>query len=79
LPYIYRGGSGLIVKGLDETVLHMKVGDKWHVTFGGEYSFEKGKPSSPGKPRIPPGAIVEYDLELSEMPGTEEDFIADFE
>jgi hypothetical protein len=38
--------------------------------FGGEYAFgSKGKPSAPGKPRIPPNADVEYEVELVELPG----------
>jgi hypothetical protein len=78
-PYFYRAGVGLILKGIDESVTHMAVGDKWKLEFGGEYSFEKGRPSSPGKPRIPAGAEVEYEVELVEIPGTLEDFIADYD
>jgi len=55
-PYLFRVGVGSVVKGLDETVLQMKLGQKIKVSFSGEYSFPNGKPSSPGKPRIPPGA-----------------------
>ena len=48
--------------------------------FGGDYAFgAKGKPSAPGKPRIPPNADVEYEVELVELPGRGEDFIADYE
>jgi len=52
-----------IVRGLDEAVVHMKVGDRWKLSFGGEMAFgQKGKPSSPGKPRIPPMAVVDYEV-----------------
>ena len=78
-PYFYRAGVGLILKGLDEAVVHMKVGETWKLNFGGDLSFEKGRPSSPGKPRIPPGAEVDYEVKLVEIPGMAEDFIADYE
>ena len=78
-PYYYRAGVGGILKGMDDAVLHMKVGDRWKLKFSGDLSFEKMKPSSPGKPRIPAGAPVEYEVELVEIPGRMEDYIADYE
>jgi hypothetical protein len=60
-------------------VVHMKVGETWKLSFGGDLSFEKMRPSSPGKPRIPAGAEVDYEVTLVEIPGMAEDFIADFE
>ena len=32
-----------------------------------------------GKPRIPPGAEIEYEVELTELPGAAEEFILDVE
>ncbi len=78
-PYFYRAGVGLILKGLDETVMHMNVGETWNIVFGGDLSFEKVRPSSPGKPRIPAGAEVEYTVTLVEIPGTADEFIADYD
>jgi len=79
-PYYYRAGVGSIVKGIDECVLHMQVGDRWKVIFSGtDLSFPNGVKAAPGKPRIPAGAEVEYELELVNLPGTGDDFIADFE
>ena len=78
-PYYYRAGVGGILKGMDDAVTHMKVGDRWKLKFSGDLSFEKMKPSSPGKPRIPAGAPVEYEVELVEIPGRMEDYIADYE
>jgi len=79
-PYLYRAGIGLLLKGIDESVVNMHVGDKYHLVFGGDLAFgQKGRSSAPGKPRIPPMAVVEYDLELVGIPGTEEEFIADVE
>ena len=69
-PYYYRAGVGSIVKGIDDSVLHMRVGDRWKITFSGpELSFPNGIKSSPGKPRIPAGAQVDYELELVNLPG----------
>lgn len=79
-PYFYRCGVGLIVKGLDDAVANMQVGDRYKLTFGGSLGFgEKGKPSAPGKPRIPPNAEINYEVELVEIPGTQEEMIADYE
>jgi FKBP-type peptidyl-prolyl cis-trans isomerase len=78
-PYFYRAGVGLIVKGLDDSVVQMNVGDRWRLAFGGSYAFEKGKPSAPGKPRIPPNADIEYEVELEDIPGIADEFIADYE
>ena len=79
-PYYYRAGVGGILKGLDETIMNMHVGEVYKVKFGGDLAFgEKGKPSAPGKPRIPPNAEVEYEVEFTELPGKKEDFIADYE
>jgi len=76
-PYLFRAGVGLVVPGLDETVVQMKLGERLHVQFPGELGFgDKGIKSSPGKPRIPPNAELDYEVELVEMPGTLEEFIA---
>lgn len=61
----HRAGVGLIVKGLDDAVVNMHVGDRYHLVFGGDLAFgEKGKPSAPGKPRIPPNAAIDYEVLL---------------
>ena len=53
----------MILKGLDDAVANMHVGDRYHVTFGGDLAFgAKGRPSAPGKPRIPPNAEVDYEV-----------------
>lgn len=42
----------------------------------GELAFgKKGRGASPGKPRIPPMATVEYDLTLVGLPGREPEII----
>ena len=78
-PYFYRAGVGLIVKGLDDSIPNMHVGDRFKLVFSGDRAFEKGKPSAPGKPRLPPGGEIEYEVELTELPGAAEEFILDVE
>lgn len=80
LPYTYRAGVGTVLPGLDETVVNMHVGDTLAVTFGGDLGFgQKGRPSAPGKPRIPPNAEVDYEVTLERLPGKGDEFIADTE
>ena len=64
-PYMFRAGVGLVVKGMDDSVMQMHVGDRLKLKFGGDYAFPNGKPSSPGRPRISPGAEIEYEVSLS--------------
>ena len=68
---------GLVVKGLDTAVINMHVGDRYKLTFGGDYAFPGGRGSSAGKPRIPPGADIDYEVQIIELPGKGEDMIAD--
>lgn len=75
-PYYMRAGVGTLVAGVEEALLLMKVGDKWLLTCPPALAFgNKGRPPSPGRPRIPPGAEVEYTLELVALPGKEEDLV----
>ena len=53
------------------------VGDRYKLTFGGDYAFPGGRGSSAGKPRIPPGADIDYEVQIIELPGKGEDMIAD--
>ena len=58
-PYTYRAGVGLLLPGVDNAIIHMKVGDKYHLVFSGENAFANGRPSAPGIPRIPPGGELD--------------------
>ena len=71
--------DGTILQGLDDTITQMRVGDRWLVNFRGDLSFKEAKKSVPGRPRIPQGAEVDYDVEITNIPGMGDDFIADFE
>ena len=70
---------GLLLPGIDNAVVNMHVGDKYHLVFSGENAFKDGRKSAPGIPKIPPGGELDYELFLEEMPGTREEFIADVE
>ncbi|CAM9206263.1 unnamed protein product [Laminaria digitata] len=77
-PYYMRAGVNTLVpaSGVEEALLLMRVGDKWLLTCPPALAFgNKGRPPSPGRPRIPPGAEVEYTLELVALPGKEEDIV----
>jgi hypothetical protein len=36
---------------------------------------DKGRPASPGRPRIPPNAVVTFDVEMVGLPGKEPELI----
>jgi len=58
-----RAGVGLLLKGVDDAVVNMHLGDTYHLVFGGDLGFgEKGRPSAPGKPRIPPNAELDFEV-----------------
>lgn len=76
-PFLSFNSVGLVVKGLDTAVINMHVGDRYKLTFGGDYAFPGGRGSSAGKPRIPPGADIDYEVEIVELPGRGEDMISD--
>ena len=43
----------------------MVTGDKWQLTVPGKLAFgEKGRSASPGKPRIPSNAEIDFIIEL---------------
>ena len=63
---------------MDETVAHMHEGDRVRIQVGGDYAFgSKGLPAAPGRPRIPPNAVIDYDIQLVQVPGYGDDIIAD--
>ena len=66
------------MKGLDDAIPNMHEGEKLHLQFGGDLAFgSKGRPSAPGKPRIPPNAVIDYVVQLVQVPGTGDDMIVD--
>ncbi|KAJ8445248.1 hypothetical protein Cgig2_024454 [Carnegiea gigantea] len=70
-PYIFRVGSGQVIKGLDEGILTMKVGGLRRLYIPGPLAFPKGVPSAPGRPRVAPNSPVIFDVNLLYVPGLE--------
>ncbi|ERN20346.1 peptidyl-prolyl cis-trans isomerase FKBP16-3, chloroplastic [Amborella trichopoda] len=72
-PYIFRVGSGQVIKGLDEGILGMKTGGKRRLYIPGSLAFPKGLNSAPGRPRVAPSSPVIFDVSLEYIPGLEVD------
>ncbi|KAL3534720.1 hypothetical protein ACH5RR_003181 [Cinchona calisaya] len=68
-PYIFRVGSGQVIKGLDEGILSMKVGGKRRLYIPGSLAFPKGLNSAPGRPRVAANSPVVFDVSLEYIPG----------
>eukprot|EP00804_Cyclotella_cryptica_P025771 CCRYP_002943-RA/>CCRYP_002943-RA protein AED:0.25 eAED:0.25 QI:141/1/1/1/1/1/2/446/194 len=75
-PYYTRVGSGGLIKGVEEVLPKMRVGDRWVLTIPGNLAFgPKGRPPSAGKPRIPANAEIIFDVEMVGLPGKEPELI----
>ncbi|KAL9190306.1 hypothetical protein ACHAXT_007517 [Thalassiosira profunda] len=75
-PYYTRVGSGGLIKGVEEVLPKMRVGDRWVLTVPGNLAFgPKGRPASAGKPRIPSNAEITFDVEMVGLPGKEQELI----
>mmetsp|Transcript_22379 Transcript_22379/g.53622 ORF Transcript_22379/g.53622 Transcript_22379/m.53622 type:complete len:200 (+) Transcript_22379:3-602(+) len=74
--YYYRVGSENVIAGLDQAVQMMRVGDKWDLKIPASLAFgEKGIKASPGKPKIPGGAEIDYTVFLETFPGAEDEIL----
>lgn len=75
-PYYTRVGSGGLIKGVEEVLPKMRVGDRWIITVPGNLAFgSKGRPASAGKPRIPSDATIIFEVEMVGLPGKEDELI----
>jgi peptidylprolyl isomerase len=75
-PYYTRMGSGGLLRGVEETLPLMRLGDRWVLSIPSDMAFgKKGRPSSAGKPRIPGDATIVFDVEIVGMPGREVELI----
>jgi len=75
-PYYFRVGSGNVLPAVEEAVVLMKSGDVWNLTVPPTLGFgPKGRNASPGKPRIPGDAILDFTLELVAVPGKDEEIL----
>ena len=60
-------GAGRVIKGWDQGVVGMKVGEKRELTIAPEMGYgDRGAGSV-----IPPGATLVFEIELAELQGTE--------
>jgi len=65
-----------LLKGVEQTLPQMRVGDRWVLTIPGSLAFgSKGRPASAGKPRIPADSTVVFDVEMVGLPGKEPELI----
>mmetsp|Transcript_27119 Transcript_27119/g.45214 ORF Transcript_27119/g.45214 Transcript_27119/m.45214 type:complete len:191 (+) Transcript_27119:62-634(+) len=75
-PYYTRVGSGGMLKGVEEVLPQMRVGDRWKLTIPSNLAFgPKGRPSSAGKPRIPGDMTIIFEVEMTGIPGREPELI----
>ncbi|XP_062196639.1 peptidyl-prolyl cis-trans isomerase FKBP16-3, chloroplastic [Phragmites australis] len=72
-PYIFRVGSGQVIKGLDEGILTMKIGGLRRLYIPGPLAFPKGLTSAPGRPRVPPSSPIIFDVNLLYIPGLDDE------
>jgi len=69
-------GSGNLIKGIDEALELMKLGETYSLVIPGNLAFgPKGRPATAGKPRIPSNAELQYDISIVGFPGFEGDLI----
>ncbi|KAF6778687.1 hypothetical protein AHF37_01430 [Paragonimus kellicotti] len=59
-PFEFKIGRGQVIKGWDEGVAQMSVGEKAYLTCTPDYAYgDKGCPGA-----IPPDATLKFDVEL---------------
>lgn len=74
--YYTRVGAGGLIKGVEEVIPKMRLGDRFMITVPTNMAFgPKGRPASPGKPRIPGDAIITFDITIESLPGKEKELI----
>lgn len=67
-------GTGNLVPGIEEALPQMRLGDKWALQIPANLAFgDAGRKASAGKPRIPGGADLYYEIEIVAFPGNEGD------
>ncbi|CAL8106976.1 unnamed protein product [Calicophoron daubneyi] len=59
-PFKFKIGVGKVIKGWDEGVMQMSVGEKAYLTCTPDYAY--GSKGHPGV--IPPNATLKFDVEL---------------
>ncbi len=59
-PFTFTLGAGQVIKGWDEGVLGMKVGEKRHLVIPAAIAYGNQSPS----PLIPAGSTLEFDVQM---------------
>lgn len=59
--FTFSLGAGMVIKGWDEGVLGMKVGEKRHLVIPAELAYGARSPS----PLIPANSVLEFDVEVT--------------
>ncbi|MCK4453769.1 FKBP-type peptidyl-prolyl cis-trans isomerase [Candidatus Parcubacteria bacterium] len=62
-PFIFKLGEGQVIKGWEQGILGMKIGEKRKLTIGPDLAY--GKMGIPGA--IPPNAVLIFEVELLEI------------
>lgn len=64
-PFQFILGAGMVIKGWDEGVLGMKVGEKKTLVIPGDKAYgSQGVPDGKGGYIIPPNATLTFDVEV---------------
>lgn len=67
-PFNFILGAGMVIKGWDEGILGMKVGEKKTLTIPAEKGYGAlGVPDNKGGYIIPPNATLVFDVELVDI------------
>ena len=73
-PLYYRVGTGSLIAGIEEILPMMRYKEKWAVQIPANLAFgSAGRKASAGKPRIPGGADLYYEIDFVAFPGFEGD------
>ena len=73
-PLYYRVGTGSLIAGIEEILPMMRYKEKWAVQIPANLAFgNAGRKASAGKPRIPAGADLYYEIDFVAFPGFEGD------
>jgi peptidylprolyl isomerase len=62
-PFSFKLGAGQVIKGWDEGLAAMKIGDRWKLTLPPELGY--GSRGAAGA--IPPNATLIFDVELLDI------------
>ena len=62
-PFVFRIGLGMVIKGWDEGVMQMSVGERAELTCTPDYAYGAGG----YPPIIPPNSTLIFDVELFGM------------